>query len=143
MAAKKILVAVGLLALVALAAAGPPLDKKERNEAQKAERKAAAEQRRAEFEKKVGDRRWGGNTRPHDGVSEPAAVDVLLSAPPLPPPLLLSCPVLAPGRMAAAEHEQGAWRAARQEPVSWEGRGEEGGKSSARVEEIPARSMCA
>jgi len=67
MAAKKLLVAVGLLALVALAAAGPPLDKKERNEAQKAERKAAAEQRRAEFEKKVGDRRWGGNTRPHDG----------------------------------------------------------------------------
>jgi len=52
MAAKKLLVAVGMLALVALAAAGPPLDKKERNEAQKAERKAAAEQRRAEFEKK-------------------------------------------------------------------------------------------
>ena len=59
MASNKILVAVGLLALVALAAAAPPLDKNEKQQAAAAERKAAAERR--------GDKRWGGHTRNLEG----------------------------------------------------------------------------
>jgi len=114
MASKKILVAVGLLALVALAAAGPPLDKKEKNQAAAADRKAAAEARRAEFDKKVGDKRWGGNTRPHEGVSGPAAVDALLSCTPHTPfpspPTILSCGGSRRGRVAEGGQEQRASR---------------------------------
>lgn len=65
----KVLLAVGLLSVLALAAAGPPLDAKEKEKAVEKEKAAAAA--RENNKKKVGEnsKRWGGNTRPHAGVS--------------------------------------------------------------------------
>jgi hypothetical protein len=97
----KLLVAVGLFAVLALAAAGPPLDAKEKEKEMKEKgaappspKEAAMEREKAaaaarDGKRKVGEnaKRWGGNTRPHAGVSAHAPV----LTPACTPPRLL-CP---------------------------------------------------